>query len=125
MNIDALIGMLVRRINEQIMDLPAATNDLVLPRPAPDRRYLLYLHVPYCVVLCPFCSFHRVQFKEGAALKYFDCLRREIEIATELGYVFDEVYIGGGTPTVLPDELQQTIAMLRERLPSSLCRPAN
>jgi len=116
-NVDTLIGKLVRRLNQQILDLPPATDRIVLPPPVPGQNYLLYLHVPYCAVLCPFCSFHRVQFKEGPALQYFDSLRREIELATEAGYRFDEVYIGGGTPTVLPDELRQTIEMLRARHP--------
>ena len=85
-----------------------------MPVGNPDTRYLLYLHVPYCMVLCPFCSFHRVRFKEDSALNYFECLRREIGYVTDLGYRFDELYIGGGTPTVLPDELVRTLARVRE-----------
>lgn len=30
---------------------------------APGRPVSLYLHVPFCEVLCPFCSFHRVQYR--------------------------------------------------------------
>jgi len=80
-----------------------------LPLPDPDRRYMLYLHVPFCVVLCPFCSFHRVCFDRDKAVRYFESLRREITMAHEAGYRFSEVYVGGGTPTVMPDELAQTL----------------
>jgi coproporphyrinogen III oxidase-like Fe-S oxidoreductase len=67
------------------------------------------LHIPFCVVLCPFCSFHRVQFHEDKATRYFSVLRREIQLVHDLGYQFDELYIGGGTPTVLPEQLVNTI----------------
>lgn len=82
------------------------------PQPQPDRHYLLYLHVPFCEVLCPFCSFHRVRFQEQRARQYFETLRQEIELATEHGFRFSEMYIGGGTPTVLPDELARTIKLV-------------
>ena len=110
MNVDGLIARLVRQLNRQVLNFSAPSADLSLPAPEPDKTYLLYLHVPYCTVLCPFCSFHRVQFKTGRATRYFDCLRREIDIVTADGYVFDELYVGGGTPTVLPDELIQTLS---------------
>jgi coproporphyrinogen III oxidase-like Fe-S oxidoreductase len=83
-----------------------------LPPADPDRRYMLYLHVPFCAVLCPFCSFHRVSLERNKALRYFDELRREIRMAHDSGYRFSSVYVGGGTPTVIPEELVRTLELL-------------
>jgi len=88
-----------------------------LPMPRSDRQYLLYLHIPFCIVLCPFCSFHRVEFREDRATRYFQALRREIEKAGRSGFCFSELYVGGGTPTVLPDELIATVRMVRDQHP--------
>ncbi|MEJ2523645.1 MAG: coproporphyrinogen III oxidase family protein [Gammaproteobacteria bacterium] len=88
-----------------------------LPAPDPQRRYMLYLHVPFCAVLCPFCSFHRVCFEETKARRYFEDLRTEIRMAHDAGYRFSSVYVGGGTPTVLPDELARTLALLHTLSP--------
>ena len=85
-----------------------------LPQPDTGRRYLLYLHIPFCVTLCPFCSFHRVRFKEERARHYFAALEREIALAADAGFRFSEVYLGGGTPTVLPDQLFALIRKLRD-----------
>ncbi len=87
------------------------------PRPMPGRRYLLYVHIPFCEYLCPFCSFHRVQFKARTANPYFDALRAEIVRYAELGFEFHEVYVGGGTPTVLPEQLLSTLRLVRELSP--------
>jgi menaquinone C8-methyltransferase len=73
------------------------------------------VHVPFCEVLCPFCSFHRVQHCHSQAVRYFDALRREIQLYADAGYQFTGVYFGGGTPTVEPDELAATIAFVRAR----------
>ena len=35
-------------------------------------------------------------------------------MVADLGYRFSDIYIGGGTPTVLPDELAATIDLARE-----------
>ena len=75
------------------------------PRPRSAKRYLLYIHIPFCESLCPYCSFHRIRFDRGRALDYFQALRRELHCYQEAGYDFAEVYVGGGTPTVLPDQL--------------------
>jgi len=91
------------------MNFPHASVGTPLPSPRSGGRYLLYLHIPYCAVLCPFCSFHRVRYDEGSAENYFESLRREIQLVTDSGFRFDELYIGGGTPTVSPDELIETI----------------
>lgn len=88
-----------------------------LPEPDADRLYMLYLHVPFCTVLCPFCSFHRVCFEEEKARGYFASLRREIVMAHDAGYRFREIYVGGGTPTVLPDELVETLELVHRLSP--------
>lgn len=117
MDIEELLGNFVRRLNRHAMTFPDSGRGAVLPPGNPDRRYLLYLHVPYCIALCPFCSFHRVLFEPDNSKRYFKNLRREVTVATELGYSFDELYIGGGTPTVLPDELIATITAVRDAHP--------
>lgn len=84
-----------------------------LPRPRAGRRYMLYAHVPFCEVLCPFCSFNRYSFRETLARSYFARLRTEMEAVARLGYDFWGLYIGGGTPTILVDELVKTIDLAR------------
>lgn len=83
-----------------------------LPEPK-DKKYLLYLHIPFCVNLCPYCSFHRFQLHEETARKYFELLRKEMHMAADLGYDFNSAYFGGGTTTILPDELAKTIDLAR------------
>ncbi len=76
-----------------------------LPAAERGRRYGLYLHVPFCETLCPYCSFHKVPFCPDLAERYFDGLEREMRMAAELGYRCDALYVGGGTPTVAVDRL--------------------
>jgi menaquinone C8-methyltransferase len=88
-----------------------------LPPPDARRKYMLYLHVPFCTVLCPFCSFHRVCFEEQKTLRYFESLREEIRMAHAAGYRFSDLYVGGGTPTVMPVELAKTLDLLHKLSP--------
>jgi len=75
---------------------------------------LLYIHVPFCEKLCPYCSFNRVLFDESLCRPYFSALRKEIQLYQEMGYDFESVYVGGGTPTVLIDELVETLRVAQE-----------
>jgi coproporphyrinogen III oxidase-like Fe-S oxidoreductase len=84
-----------------------------VPPPADPRPRLLYLHIPFCERLCPYCSFNRVTFKEELCRAYFRALRKELLLYWERGYDFGAIYAGGGTPTVLIDELEETIALAR------------
>jgi coproporphyrinogen III oxidase-like Fe-S oxidoreductase len=77
--------------------------------PTPEKSLSLYLHVPFCIRLCPYCSFCRYVFQEDLARAYFERLHVEMEIAARLGYRFHSLYIGGGTPTLLADELARLI----------------
>ncbi len=79
--------------------------ELEAPNPEPKRNYLLYVHIPFCEELCPYCSFNRFKFEGGLAKRYFKSLETEIYMYKQLGFEFRAVYVGGGTPTVLPDEM--------------------
>jgi coproporphyrinogen III oxidase-like Fe-S oxidoreductase len=73
----------------------------------------LYVHIPFCRSLCPFCCFNRYLFQEDLARRYYVDLRREFELYRQRGFTFNNVYFGGGTPTVLMDELISFIEYLR------------
>jgi coproporphyrinogen III oxidase-like Fe-S oxidoreductase len=55
-----LLDTYFRRVSRRIMRFDDGPNVAQIPAPAADGTCLLYLHIPFCVVLCPFCSFHRV-----------------------------------------------------------------
>jgi len=84
-----------------------------VPPPGDYRPRLLYLHIPFCERLCPYCSFNRFVFEEELCRDYFRALRKELILYRDLGYDFGGIYMGGGTPTVLIDELTETIALAR------------
>ena len=79
------------------------------PEPEPDKKYMLYIHIPFCKGLCPYCSFNRFLFEETTARSYFKYLRQEIEVLHRKGFNFESMYIGGGTPTILINELVSLI----------------
>jgi coproporphyrinogen III oxidase-like Fe-S oxidoreductase len=88
----------------------------VMP-PAPPEPCQIYVHVPFCEVLCPFCSFHRVRYDGTKSHRYFEALRREIRLYHDAGFRFGDVYVGGGTPTVDTDELLATLELVRSLSP--------
>jgi len=75
----------------------------------------LYVHIPFCPSLCPFCTFHRVLFRPDLAQPYFSAVRHEIDRCCEAGFQFQDLYVGGGTPTVLPEALCELIEHVRRR----------
>lgn len=66
----------------------------------------LYLHIPFCVRKCLYCGFYSTRYSPQQAFAYVSAL--QIEAARYKDNfskaVFDSVYIGGGTPTVLSYE---------------------
>ncbi len=105
--------MAVRECTKQYLKLKP-TDELHVPAPEPGKRYMLYAHVPFCERLCPYCSFNRFPYAEDRARPYFANMRKEMLMLKDLGYDFDSLYIGGGTPTILLDELCDTIDLARE-----------
>ena len=67
----------------------------------------VYIHIPFCRHKCAYCDFPSYSQLEHWYDRYVDALRREIAGQGILfpEAVVDTVYIGGGTPTVLPEKL--------------------
>ena len=84
-----------------------------LPVHESNKSRLLYVHIPFCERLCPYCSFNRTVFNEALSRSYWQALRKEIDLYKSYGYNFSGVYVGGGTPTIQIDELEETLANIR------------
>lgn len=64
----------------------------------------LYLHVPFCPSICPYCDFHKMLRNEGLVARYLERLELEAEaLAARYPGALRTVYLGGGTPSHLSD----------------------
>lgn len=69
----------------------------------------LYIHIPFCSSRCVYCGFYSTT-RNSMHRRYTDALCREIELRR--GYAGEDIhtiYIGGGTPSMLSEELLQQI----------------
>ncbi|HVN70561.1 MAG TPA: radical SAM family heme chaperone HemW [Desulfomonilia bacterium] len=69
----------------------------------------LYVHIPFCKSKCPYCDFLSVT-NTDILPRFIIALDREIDAYREKFGEFDTIYLGGGTPSLLP--LQQIEAIL-------------
>lgn len=80
----------------------------------------IYIHLPFCRKRCFYCDFYSREIdREGGCLSdYIDALMREFEIYREyLSDKIDTIYIGGGTPSVLPSgSLKRLLAFLKKNI---------
>jgi coproporphyrinogen III oxidase-like Fe-S oxidoreductase len=73
----------------------------------------LYLHVPFCRPICPFCPYNKVAYRSGPAADYVRYLGREASMYLDVQPgPFSSLYVGGGTPTLCLDELEPLLARL-------------
>lgn len=63
----------------------------------------IYLHIPFCASKCNYCNFFSAAATEDVKKEYVKALCREIKAAAT-GEKIATVYIGGGTPSVLPED---------------------
>lgn len=64
----------------------------------------VYFHIPFCVHKCAYCDFYSLV--SSATSGYAEAVVRQIKAHKNdfKGRFVDTVYIGGGTPTILPPE---------------------
>ena len=114
-NLAYFAGVLARRWGKKFLQLNEGLDE-VFPATEADRNACmsLYIHIPFCRTLCPFCCFSRYLFKEDKARRYFETLRKELDFYVQQEIKFSNFYFGGGTPTVLMDELVRFIDFLKD-----------
>ncbi len=62
----------------------------------------LYIHIPFCVKKCVYCDFLSVPCDEALIVRYTEALCRELKMKRDLAGRLKTVYLGGGTPSLLP-----------------------
>jgi oxygen-independent coproporphyrinogen-3 oxidase len=93
----------------------------------------LYIHIPFCVSLCPYCDFvvyagAAARGRRSRVAAFVDALEAELTLRADalderFGPVgsttrpaLDTVYLGGGTPSLLPSEaVAEVLGIVRER----------
>jgi oxygen-independent coproporphyrinogen-3 oxidase len=77
----------------------------------------LYVHIPFCKNMCPYCPYNRIPYDKKLTQHYLEATLNEINLYHEkLGKIeIPSIYIGGGTPTNLIDELNIILNSIREK----------
>ena len=63
----------------------------------------LYIHIPFCNKICDYCDFTKLQYFRNFAIDYLEALKDELDSYHING--LETIYVGGGTPTALEDDL--------------------
>ena len=83
--------------------------------PAPGDGWMdVYIGIPFCTTRCAYCSFSSGEIGKGKLVgPYMDALSEEMragaEILRESGKKLRALYVGGGTPTALPETAFQRL----------------
>jgi oxygen-independent coproporphyrinogen-3 oxidase len=86
----------------------------------------LYLHLPFCSAICPYCDFAVLTGDGARKRRFVASLVREMELWAEGAAAFagiDTIYFGGGTPSAHPPEEIAAILEAARRLLPIAARP--
>ena len=63
----------------------------------------LYLHIPFCKQICPYCPYNKEIYHPESAKMYTKAVKKEIDFYSSLfgNKPITSFYIGGGTPTTM------------------------
>lgn len=65
----------------------------------------LYIHIPFCDQICTYCDFCKMVTSDHTKKEYMKALVKELEYYSDLVSHIETIYIGGGTPSSLDDDL--------------------
>jgi oxygen-independent coproporphyrinogen-3 oxidase len=82
-----------------------------------QQPHSLYLHIPFCRHRCAYCDFNTYAGLDNLVPEYCHALRRELELvarAAMSALPVHTIFLGGGTPSLLPlEELDGILAAIR------------
>ena len=64
----------------------------------------LYVHIPFCTHICGYCDFTKVLYRDEWVFLYVESLIKQLD-SLDIKTPLKTVYVGGGTPSSLPNEL--------------------
>src|SRR5678816_3369074 len=85
----------------------------------------IYVHIPFCARICPYCSFYKDLLDRSQTSRFCEALLRELELHESRRRTGDRrsllrpstIYFGGGTPTTLNiAQLELLLRGFHERL---------
>lgn len=87
---------------------PMAFRQLPFLQRSDEKTISIYVGIPFCLTRCLYCSFPSNLLPGEETLDAFMAvLKRDMDAAREAadayGFTVQNIYIGGGTPTALPD----------------------
>jgi len=69
----------------------------------------LYIHIPFCANKCEYCDFYSINYNTNIVENYVEEVCRRLK---NIDFVFDTVYFGGGTPSLIGSD--NLIKILKE-----------
>ena len=82
-----------------------------------NKKLGLYIHIPFCNKVCPYCDFNKMVASDDLKEKYIKALIKESKIKNISKYDLSTLYIGGGTPSSLKmDLLEMLFSSLNEEI---------
>lgn len=106
--------MLHNYLRKRINRILTGTGQLELKNTIPDSTELIskfqdidrlgiYLHIPFCEQICPYCPYNKVIYSPELAKEYTRALKKEIDFYADIvgNRPVTSLYIGGGTPTTM------------------------
>src|SRR5436190_1239460 len=87
-------------------------------RPTPEAVRHLYVHIPFCARICPYCAFYKERADSSQTQRFCEALLREIEtVSGQFPLKIETIFFGGGTPTALTTaQLEFLLRGMRDRL---------
>jgi oxygen-independent coproporphyrinogen III oxidase len=78
----------------------------------------LYVHLPFCRQICPHCPYNKTQYRPDSHDSYGKALRQEMDdyFGKTKPLPVQSLYFGGGTPSVTPDLIRQSIERVQRFL---------
>lgn len=114
--------MIRTRVKEKIRQYHVGPEQEFVFKPArsiqlPEIKEIdLYVHIPFCKNMCPYCPYNKIKYDEKLIQPFLRAILKEIDLYRSLAgrITVPSLYIGGGTPTNIINELGQIINHLRD-----------
>jgi oxygen-independent coproporphyrinogen III oxidase len=94
----------------------ANTDDMPAARVAPIHH--LYVHIPFCARICPYCAFYKDLLDRSQTWRFCEAILRDLDQqCASFALTPETIYFGGGTPTALTtSQLEFLLGGFRGRL---------